>query len=67
MMVLASILAQAADESVRLTVGGAVIMTGSIVLVVGLLIFCMSRILREPHPEEHHHAPLETETDDLNG
>jgi heme/copper-type cytochrome/quinol oxidase subunit 2 len=67
MMVLASILAQAADESVRLTVGGAVIMTGGIVLVMGLLIFCLTRILREPHPAEHHHAPLETETDDLNG
>jgi hypothetical protein len=66
-MALASILAQAADESIRLTVGGGIIMTGSIILVVGLLIFCMSRILREPHPKEHHHAPLETDTDDLNG
>ena len=63
---LLSILAIAGGE-VRLTGAGALIMTLNIVLVLGLLVFCMSRILRETRPEEHHHAPLEIDTKDTNG
>jgi hypothetical protein len=47
-----------------LTVAGAVIMTISILLVLGLTAFCMAKILRETHPEEHHHAPLDINTHD---
>lgn len=56
----------AATEDVRLTVGGAIIMTISVVLVLGLMIFCLARILREEHPE-HHHAPLDIDTHDRDG
>ncbi len=59
------IIAQAADEPVTLTIAGAVIMTLSIGLVLTLLVFCMCRILREPAPDEHHHAPLNIDTHDL--
>ena len=64
MSVLATILAQTAGAEDTLTVGGAVIMTLSVVLVVGLNVFCMSRILREQKPSEHHHAPLDVDTHD---
>ena len=39
-------------------------MTFSCVLVLGLLIFCLARILGEEHPETHHHAPLDIDTRD---
>ena len=55
---------QAEDAEVKLTAGGALIMGVCIVGVLGLLAFCMTRILRESHPEEHHHAPLEVDTHD---
>ena len=47
-----------------LTAAGAVIMTLSILLVLGLAAFCMARILGEKHPEDHHHAPLDIDTHD---
>jgi heme/copper-type cytochrome/quinol oxidase subunit 2 len=66
MMASPSILAQAeAAEPVSLTAAGAAIMTLSVLLVLGLTTFCFWRILREPKPSEHHHAPLDIEmTDD---
>ncbi|MHC4066303.1 MAG: hypothetical protein ACYSUQ_09890 [Planctomycetota bacterium] len=62
-------LAQAAvlAQEVRLTAEGAIIMSGCIVMVLGLSAFCMSRILREQRPAEHHHAPLDIDTHDSNG
>ncbi len=48
-----------------LTPAGATIMTLSIALVLAMTIFCFWRIMREPAPETHHHAPLEIETDDV--
>ena len=60
------ILAEATPEEGGLTVAGAVIMMGSVLLVLGLTTFCMARVLREPRPEEHHHAPLDIDTRDLN-
>lgn len=51
-------------EAVGLTTGGIVVMTFSCVLVLGLLIFCLSKILSEQHPEKHHHAPLDIDTHD---
>jgi ABC-type nickel/cobalt efflux system permease component RcnA len=44
---------------------GWAMMIGSIGLVVALCVFCIYRSLREPHPEEHMHAPLEIDTHDL--
>ena len=66
-MNLLSALGQAGSDEVQLTGAGAIMMTLSIVLVMGLMVFCLSRILREPHQEEHHHAPLDIDTQDLNG
>jgi Na+-transporting NADH:ubiquinone oxidoreductase subunit NqrD len=65
MNTLAAVVAQAGADEVTLTVGGAVIMTLSVALVVGLNVFCMSRILREQKPSEHHHVPLDIDTHDL--
>ncbi len=64
MSVLAIVLAQTAGAEDTLTVGGAVIMTLSVVLVVGLNVFCMSRILRGQRRSEHHHAPPDIDTHD---
>jgi ABC-type nickel/cobalt efflux system permease component RcnA len=67
MSLLATILAQAATDQVTLTPAGVTIMTVSVLLVLGLCAFCFWRILREPAPSEHHHAPLDIDTHDLNG
>ena len=59
------ILGQIAPDEGGLTVTGTIIMTASVLLVLGLMVFCMTRILRETRPEEHHHAPLDIDTHDL--
>lgn len=56
---VASALAQAANGEVTLTVAGGIIMAISVGLVLGLTVFCFWRILREPAPSGHHHAPLD--------
>ena len=62
---VAQLLAQAATpEETGLTFAGGVIMSVSIALVLGLMTFCMSRILREERPSEDHHAPLDIDTHD---
>jgi hypothetical protein len=61
------LIAQAATDEVTLTVGGAIVMTISVVLVLGLTIFCMSRILCEKRPAEHYHTPLDINTRDYDG
>ncbi len=47
-----------------LTAAGWTVMIGCVGLVCGLAAFCFYRILREPRPSEHHHAPLEIDTGD---
>ncbi len=47
------------DQAAGLTPAGAAIMAFSVLLVLALTAFCFWRILREPAPQEHHHAPLE--------
>jgi hypothetical protein len=42
---------------------GLAIMVLSITLVTLLSAFCLWRILREPEPSSHHHAPLDIDTD----
>ena len=64
MIEAAGLLATTVTNQVQLTVGGAIIMTVCILLVLGLMGFCMVRILREKEPERHH-APLEINTHDL--
>ena len=59
-MILCAVLAQ----SQGLTVGGWTVMLGCVGFVCGLMGFCFYRILREPRPTEHHHAPLDIETHD---
>jgi heme/copper-type cytochrome/quinol oxidase subunit 2 len=58
-------LAQAVEAQETLTIGGAAIMLVSVALVLGLNVFCFWRIFRERQPTEHHHAPLEINTRDL--
>lgn len=60
-------LAQAGEQDVTLTAGGAIIMTISVGLVLGLAVFCFWRLLREPTPSERHHVPLDIDTHDQNG
>ncbi len=62
---MVAILGQTAAGEGGLTPAGIVIMTASVLLVLGLMVFCMTRILRETRPEEHHHAPLDIDTHDL--
>ena len=57
--------AQVNDTSRGLSAVGATIMTLSVLLVLGLCAFCFWRILREAAPSEHHHAPLDIDTRDL--
>ena len=57
-------LAQTTQPITGLTIGGVVIMTISVGLVLSLSAFCLYRILRAPQPAQHHHAPLETDTHD---
>ena len=46
MMILAQAVAGAEAATVQLTLGGAVVMFLSIILVTGLNVFCMYRVLR---------------------
>ncbi len=63
MIASASILAAASGDG-GLTLAGWTMMVGSVGLVLALSAFCIYRALREPHPEEHMHAPLDIDTHD---
>ncbi len=63
MTALNNLLAQNGDP-VSLTAGGIVVMTLSCGLVLGLMTFCLAKILGDKHPETHHHAPLDIDTHD---
>lgn len=52
MSVLSAVLAQVGGSEVTLTAGGAVMMTICVGLVLGLNIFCLTRILRPVRPTE---------------
>ncbi len=64
MIVLTTLPATVLAQEVTLTTQGAVIMVLCVSLVLGLTVFCMSRILGEQRPQEHHHAPLDIDTHD---
>ena len=59
------LLGQTSNDQPGLTVGGMIIMVCSIGLVLALSGFCMVKILGEQKPTEHHHAPLDIDTHDL--
>jgi hypothetical protein len=59
-MISTALLAQNQD----LNVGGWIMLIGCVGLVCGLCTFCYYRVLREPKPSEHHHAPLDIDTHD---
>ena len=61
---IVGLLASVATDDVQLTVGGTVIMIISVGVVLGLMTFCMHRILSDKEPEKHH-APLDINTRDL--
>jgi len=48
-----------------MTWAGWTLMILSCGFVVGLAVFCYSRVLRAPRLEEHMHAPLEIDTHDV--
>jgi hypothetical protein len=50
-----------------LNTGGWAMMVLSISVVLALSTFCMYRMFRGPQPSQHHHAPLEIDTHDLDG
>jgi len=51
-------------QSPGLNAGGWTVMIACIGFVCGLCVYCFWRILREPAPSEHHHAPLDIDTHD---
>jgi hypothetical protein len=59
-MMHATLLAQNQD----LTIGGWTMLVGCVGLVCALCAFCYYRILREPKPSDHHHAPPDIDTHD---
>ncbi|MCP4248570.1 MAG: hypothetical protein GY778_16090 [bacterium] len=65
MNTLPTLLAQTSEPEVQLTIGGTVIMTLCIAMVLGLCAFCFRHVLREDQPTEHHHAPADVDTGDL--
>ena len=49
-----------------LTLSGAAMMALSILMVLGLCVFCLVRVLREDRPGKKDHAPLDIDTHDRN-
>ena len=59
-MTAAALLAQ----TEALNASGWIVMIGCVGLVCGLVVYCYWRVLGEPKPSEHHHAPLDIDTKD---
>lgn len=53
-----------AEPVVQLEPAGMIVMGLSIAIVAGLALFCIIKILSEPTPGTHHHAPLDIDTHD---
>ena len=47
-----------------MTAAGWILMLASCGAVLGLVVFCYSRVLRTPASTEHMHAPLDIDTHD---
>ena len=63
-MIGSSDLLATASTAGGLTPAGWAMLIGSVGMVLALCAFCIYRALREPHPEEHMHAPLDIDTHD---
>ena len=59
-----ALLAQAAGDDTGLNLGGTLMLALSVLLVCGLLVFCVVRIMREKVPAEHLHARLDIDPHD---
>ena len=62
--IVGALLAQAAGENGGLNLGGMLMLAMSVLLVCGLVVFCVVRIMREDAPTDHLHAPLDIDTHD---
>lgn len=63
-MTIATATVDATAMNTGLNIGGWIMMIGCVGLVCGLAAYCYWRVLREPTPSEHHHAPLDIDTRD---
>ena len=63
-MIRPACMAAAMGAADGLTPAGWAMMIGSVGMVLALCAFCIRRVLREPHPEEYMHAPLDIDTHD---
>ncbi len=59
------LLAQTESVAEGLTISGTIVMLVTVGLVCALCAFCFWKILTEPEPSEHHHAPLDIDTHDV--
>ncbi len=59
------LIAASAPQYSGLNAGGWTVLVFCITLVCGLVAFCYYRLLREPKPSQHHHAPLDIDTHDV--
>ena len=55
---------QLLSQAPGLTTGGLIVMIVCVGGVCGLMTFCYYRLLRQPRPSDHHHAPLDIDTHD---
>ncbi len=51
-------------QAAGLSFSGWALMISCVGLVCGMTVFCYYRLLRNPRPSEHHHAPLDIDTHD---
>ena len=59
-----ALLAHVEGDDAGLNLGGTLMLAMSVLLVCGLVVFCVVRIMREEAPTEHLHAPLDIDTHD---
>lgn len=65
MMAWQPLLAQTESAAEKLTISGTIVMLVTVGLVLALSAYCMWHILLEKRPKEHHHAPLDIDTHDV--
>lgn len=55
---------QLLSQAPGLSSSGLIVMVACVGGVCGLMAFCYYRLLRQPRPSQHHHAPLDIDTHD---
>ncbi len=53
------------EQAPGLSTGGWIMLIGCIGMVLSLCAFCFWKIMTESKPSEHHHAPLDIDTHDV--